>query len=155
MDIPSPPLPRQVFGRRLIHTARQWRRIVDEQLQPFGLSDATWSPLAHIARCPEPMRQKDLAKAIGIDSSSLVRLLDALDEAGLIARQTEGDRRANTLHITPRGQALVEQVQAATATIRQRILAGVSEAELASALSVFERVCAALARERAPEAAVP
>jgi MarR family transcriptional regulator for hemolysin len=128
---------------------------VDEQLQPFGLSDATWLPLLYIARGTEPMRQKDLAKAVGIESSTLVRVLDALDDAGLIARQPCGDRRVNTLHLTPRGRQLVEQVQTITDAIRQRILADITEAELTTALSVFERVCAALARERAPEAAVP
>jgi MarR family transcriptional regulator for hemolysin len=146
---------RQAFGRRLNYTARQWRRAVDDQLQPFGLSDATWLPLVYIARGTEPMRQKDLAKVVGIESSTLVRLLDALDDAGLIARQTDGDRRVKTLHLTPRGRQLVEQVQTTTDAIRQRILAGITEAELTTALSVFERVCAALARERAPAAAAP
>jgi MarR family transcriptional regulator for hemolysin len=92
---------------------------------------------------------------VGIESSTLVRLLDALDDAGLIARQTDGDRRVKTLHLTPRGRQLVEQVQTTTDAIRQRILAGITEAELTTALSVFERVCAALARERAPAAAAP
>ena len=148
MDALPPLTLRQAFGRRLNYTARQWRRAVDEQLQPFGLSDATWLPLVYIARGTEPMRQKDLAKVVGIESSTLVRLLDALDDAGLIARQTDGDRRVKTLHLTPRGKQLVEQVQTTTDAIRQRILAGITEAELATALSVFERVCAALARER-------
>jgi MarR family transcriptional regulator for hemolysin len=148
MDAPPSPILRQAFGRRLTYTARQWRRSVDEQLQPFGLSDATWLPLVQIARGTEPMRQKDLARTVGIESSTLVRLLDALDEAGLIARKTCGDRRVKMLHLTPRGRQLVDQVQATTDAIRQRVLADITEAELATALSVFERVCAALARER-------
>jgi MarR family transcriptional regulator for hemolysin len=155
MDDPPSLTLHQVFGRRLNYTARQWRRTVDEQLRPFGLSDATWLPLVYIARGKGPMRQKDLAKTVGIESSTLVRLLDALDDAGLIARQIDGDRRVKTLHLTPPGRQMVEQVQATIDAIRHRILAGISEAELASALSVFERVCAALARERASEAAAP
>ena len=144
---------RQVFGSRLGHAARLWRRAVDERLQPFGLTEATWLPLLYVARGKAPMRQKDLADAIGIESSTLVRLLDALDQSGLIERQTDGDRRARTLHLTPNGQALVDQVEIATAEIRQQILAGIADAELAVTLSVIERICAALARVRLTEPA--
>ena len=97
----SPPLNiRQVFGRRLGYTARQWRLAVDERLQPFGLTEATWLPLLHLARGRMPMRQKDLAESVGIESSTLVRLIDALDEAGLIERRTDCDRRARILCLT-------------------------------------------------------
>jgi MarR family transcriptional regulator for hemolysin len=144
---------RQVFGSRLGYTARQWRRAVNERLLPFGLTDATWLPLLHVARGRAPMRQKDLAESIGIESSTLVRLIDALDQAGLIERRTEDDRRARTLRLTPRGRELVEHVDAATAEVRRQILAGISDEDLAITLRVIERICAALTRARAPERA--
>ncbi len=141
----SPPLNiRQVFGSRLGYTSRQWRRAVDERLQPFGLTEATWLPLLHLARGRTPMRQKDLAESVGIESSTLVRLIDALDQAGLIERRTDGDRRAKILCLTPRGRALVEEVEAAAAAIRQQILASISDEELTMTLSVIDRICAAL-----------
>ena len=94
------------------------------------------------------MLQKNLAASLGIECSTLVRLIDALDHAGLIERQTGGDRRSRTLHVTPRGRALVEQVEAAAPGIRAQVLADVSDAELATTLSVFEKICAGLTRER-------
>jgi MarR family transcriptional regulator for hemolysin len=126
---------------------------VNERLLPFGLTDATWLPLLHVARGRAPMRQKDLAESIGIESSTLVRLIDALDQAGLIERRTEDDRRARTLRLTPRGRELVEHVDAATAEVRRQILAGISDEDLAITLRVIERICAALTRARAPERA--
>ena len=150
----SPPLNiRQVFGRRLGYTARQWRLAVDERLQPFGLTEASWLPLLHLARGRMPMRQKDLAESVGIESSTLVRLIDALDEAGLIERRTDCDRRAKILCLTPRGRAQVEKVEEAAAAIRQQILASISDEELTMTLSVIDRICAALTRARAPEPA--
>ena len=144
---------RQTFGRRLGYAARQWRRAVDERLQPFGLTEATWLPLLHVARGREPMRQKDLAEALGIESSTLVRLIDTLDHAGLIERLTEDDRRAKTLHLTPRGRQLVVQVETVTAEIRGAVLAGITDEDLITTMSVIERICAALARHTSTEQA--
>ncbi len=142
---------RQIFGRRLGHTARQWRRAVDERLLPFGLTEATWLPLLYLSREKAPMRQKELAESVGIESSTLVRLIDALDHAGLIERRIDGDRRARLLCLTPRGHVLVEQVETVAAEVRQRILASISDEELATTLSVIDRICAALVEVRAPE----
>ena len=98
------------------------------------------------------MRQKDLAAQVGIESSTLVRLIDALDEAGLIERQTDEDRRAKILCLTRRGRSVVKQVEAAAAKVRQRVLADVTDKELAVALDVIDRVCAALTDACSPGA---
>ncbi|MDD2583260.1 MAG: MarR family transcriptional regulator [Desulfuromonadaceae bacterium] len=143
---------RQLFGHRLGYASRQWRRAVDERLQPFGLTEATWLPLLHVARNKMPLRQKDLAESVGIECSTLVRLIDALDQAGLIKRlPDDDDRRARTLSLTPRGHMLVEEVEAATAIIRQQIFAGISDDELAIALNVIDRICNRLNRTWKPE----
>jgi MarR family transcriptional regulator for hemolysin len=152
MDAASSPNVRQAFGRRLGHTARQWRRAIDRKLQPFGLTEATLWPLLHVVQGREPMRQTRLAATLGIETSTLVRLIDVLDRAGLIERQTCGDRRAWTLHATPRGRALAGQVEEAIGAIRQQVFAGISDADLATTLGVFERISASLAANR-PERA--
>ena len=79
------------FGRLLSQIARQWRRAVDLRVQPYGLTEATWLPLLRLSRAPEPMRQKDLAASLGLDNSSVVRLLDHLQAGGLVERR-EGER---------------------------------------------------------------
>ncbi len=146
MKTSSPPNVRQIFGSRLGNTARRWRRAVDELLIPFGLTDATWLPLLYLSRGGVPMRQKDLAEVIGIESSTLVRLIDTLDQAGLIERQTDEDRRAKIISLTPRGRTGGKKVEAATAIVRQRTLSGLSDEELQTTLDVLDRVCVALTR---------
>lgn len=123
---------------------RQWRRIVDRQLQPLGLTEAMWLPLLHLARASEPMRQKDLAASLSLDSSSVVRLLDGLQAGKLVERLEGADRRAKTIHLTPLGQATVEQVQQLIGEARQSVFACVSEQEMAIALHVLERMAATL-----------
>ncbi len=124
---------------------RQWRRIVDRKLQPLGLTEAMWLPLLHLARASEPMRQKDLAASLSLDSSSVVRLLDGLQAGKLVERLEGADRRAKTIHLTPLGQATVEHVQQLIGEARQGVFACVSEQEMDIALHVLERMAATLA----------
>src|SRR5947209_6533473 len=133
MPVPQPSL-RDGFASLIARIARQWRRAVDRRLQPFGLTEATWLPLIHIARAPLPMRQKDLSASLVLDGSSVVRLLDALEAAGLIERREENaDRRAKIIGLTGRGQAIIDQVEATSREVRAAVLTGLSDEELAVA----------------------
>src|SRR5258708_71324 len=115
------PSSRAAFGSLLSRAARQWRRAADLRLQPFELTEATWLPLVHIARAPEPPRQKDLAASMSLDGSSVVRLLDNLEAAGLIRRKEgEHDRRAQNIPPAARGPPLPHQVQAVPPPRRSR-----------------------------------
>ena len=143
---------RDGFGSLVARAARHWRRAVDRRLQPFGLTEATWLPLIYVARAAAPMRQKDLAAALVLDGSSVVRLLDALEKSGHIERREEGaDRRAKTINLTARGWSIIEQVEAASREVRNATLHGLKDDELTVATRVLELVCANLARQQEPE----
>ena len=134
--------PRSNFGALVSQTARLWRRAADHHLQPFGLTEATWLPLLRIARAATPMRQKDLAASLSLDGSSVVRLLDNLEAAGLIQRREESeDRRAKAIVLTPRGRATAEQVEMVARKIRNDALAGLSDQEIEIANRVLDHVC--------------
>jgi MarR family transcriptional regulator for hemolysin len=136
------------FGTVVARAARQWRRAVDRNLQPFGLTEATWLPLIYIARAPVPMRQKDLAAALTLDGSSVVRLLDALETSGLIERREgDPDRRAKTIALTARGLSIIQQVEAVSREVRNATLIGLSDDDLRTATRVLELVCQNLARQ--------
>jgi MarR family transcriptional regulator, transcriptional regulator for hemolysin len=138
---------RNRFPSLIAQTGRQWRRAVDVRLQPFGLTEATWLPLLHLARAPAPMRQKDLAASLSLDSSSVVRLLDALQVSGLIERREEAaDRRAKTIVLTAVGRSTVEQVEAVSSRIRQAALAGLTDDEIATATRILQQICGSLAQ---------
>src|SRR5579863_5582561 len=122
---------RDKFAPLIARAARQWRRAVDRRLQPFGLTEATWLPLIYLARAPEPMRQKDLAAALTLDGSSVVRLVDALVASELVERREEdGDRRARIIVPTRRGLSIAEQVEAVSREVRNAVLTGLTDDEL-------------------------
>jgi MarR family transcriptional regulator for hemolysin len=140
---------RDDFAPLVARAARQWRRAVDRRLQPFGLTEATWLPLIYIARAPVPMRQKDLAAALTLDSSSVVRLLDALEASELIERHEEdGDRRARVIVPTRRGLSIAGQVEAVSHEVRNATLTGLSDDELEISTRVLERICVNLAKQQ-------
>jgi MarR family transcriptional regulator for hemolysin len=144
--MPSPATSgRNAFGALLGRSYRQWRRAADLRLQPFDLTEATWLPLLRIARAPAPPRQKDLAAALFVDGSSVVRLLDNLEQAGLIQRREgETDRRAKTIHLTPRGRAIADRAETVARRVRQDALAGLSDRDIETTIRVLEHICRVL-----------
>ncbi len=129
------------FGALLGLTTRQWRRAVDQQLQPFGLTEATWRPLLQISRTPEALRQKELAAALSLDSSAVVRLLDSLQAAGLIERREDAaDRRAKSILLTDTGKAMVARVEESARQVRDIALVGISDADIATTMRVMRQI---------------
>lgn len=140
----SSPTNRRLFGALIGQTARQGRRAVDRELQPYGLTEATWLPLLRVARAPEPMRQKDLAESLSLDGSSVVRLLDNLQSMGLVERREGTDRRAKAIHLTALGEATVERVEGISRQVRDRALAGFTDEEVVRMSAMLEQICSAL-----------
>jgi MarR family transcriptional regulator for hemolysin len=140
--------PRESFAPLVARVARQWRRAVDRHLQPFGLTEATWLPLVYLSRSEAPMRQKNLAAALTLDGSSVVRLLDSLQTAGLIERREEdGDRRAKIITLTSPARTIIEQVEAASRQVRNAALSGLSDQALDDAIHLLDHVLENLGRQ--------
>lgn len=129
------------FAPLVAHVAREWRRAVDGRLQVYGLTEATWLPLLRIARSEAPMRQNELAASLSLDGSSVVRLLDALENSGLIERCADvADRRAKSLVLTARGRRTVDKVERVSQAIRDVVLSEVTDGDLARILALLETV---------------
>ena len=136
---------RDNFGNVLGQASRQWRRALDLRLRPFGLTDATWLPLLQLSRADAPMRQKDLAEALFLDSSSVVRLLDALQANGFIERREHPeDRRVKTIILTQAAHDVLTKVNQVASEVRYQVLSGLSDEELEVASRVMRNISAAL-----------
>ena len=119
---------------------RELRRVYDRELAPLGLSLAYAHPLVLIAEHPS-LSQRELAERLEIEGPTLVRLLHQLGAMGLVKReQNPNDHRANTLHLTAAGRATAKRLRRAIDGVRARVLAGVSDDQLADALRVFDAV---------------
>ncbi len=131
------------FGFKLTHLSRHWRARLDHQLRSTGLTQAKWSTLVYLARGGDGMLQKDLARFIGIEGPTLVRLLDSLQALGWIERRpSPQDRRGKRVHLTAAARPTLERFDHEAAAVRADLLAGVSEEELQLCIQVFERILA-------------
>lgn len=133
--------PRARFGVRFSLLARRWRRALDARLAEVGLSDATWVPLVHLQESGGGITQKELAALVGIDGSSLVRLLDILCRQGLVERRVDAsDGRARLVHLTAAGKIRVVEIRRELAKSEAEMLADLSDADIADMLRNFERI---------------
>lgn len=133
--------PRAQFGIRFSLLARRWRRALESQLAAAGLSDATWLPLVHLQQTGGDITQKQLAALVGIDGSSLVRLLDILCRQGLVERRVDAsDARARLIYLTAAGIARVAQIRGELARVEAVLLADISDAGLTGMLEDFDKI---------------
>jgi MarR family transcriptional regulator for hemolysin len=133
------------FGFRVARIARRLRQTIDAELRAFGLTEATWRPLAYVGRLGDGVRQKELATALAFEGPSLVRLLDSLERRGLIERrEEESDRRARGIYLTRAGRHLAARVSTVGTEIQARLLASVPPAELETCQRVLDSIERAL-----------
>lgn len=129
--------------------AGAWQRLADATLASLDISNSQGWALVHLARLGAETRQADLARAIGITEASLVRTLHQLEHAGFVTRQTDpDDRRTNRLLLTKAGTAVAERIDARLIALRKELLAGISDAEVATTLRVLDLVAGRIAERR-------
>lgn len=129
------------FGRLIGSVFRQWRRQVDLSFKELGLSDATRMPLLVLYVEARPLRQKDLADALYLDTSSLVRVLTQLRKAQLVSWSSDpADRRTKCIVLTPAGRDIAAQILAKSIEIEHTILAGLSPQELEVTRQTLEKI---------------
>ncbi|MGE5477178.1 MAG: MarR family winged helix-turn-helix transcriptional regulator [Bacteroidales bacterium] len=143
--------PRQIFGYRLGVLARHWRQQVDNAVKVLDLTEATWRPLLHLGHLGDGIRQKDLAQSLGIEGSTLVRLLDALEERGLLRREDGHDRRCKLISLTPEGRALMLRTREIVTRLEEDMLGGLDDAEMATLIRLLDRVDVRLENDGRPK----
>ncbi|MGF7448870.1 MarR family winged helix-turn-helix transcriptional regulator, partial [Klebsiella michiganensis] len=92
------------FSHLLYLTAHHWRLAVNRRLKDLGMSQASWVAVSAIARNEKPLSQSELAQELGVESATLVPLLNRLVDLGLVERvKTERDKRKRLLIATAKG----------------------------------------------------
>ena len=125
----------------MVVAARHWRRICHTALTGYGISEACAVPLLMIVRLGDGVHQVAVAQAAGLESPSLVRLLDQLCSGGYVCRSEDThDRRAKALSLTARGRELVQAVEAQLVRLRRDVLADIAPADMEVALRVLRAV---------------
>ena len=129
-------------------TAHALRKAFDRRAVGLGVTRAQWKVLFRLTRQPG-MRQIDLADMLDIEPITLSRIVDRLEEAGLVERLADpADRRAWRLHVTAKAEPLVEKLRALADEMIVETFAGIDPKDIEITREVLGRV-----RENASRAA--
>lgn len=135
-----------LLGNTIGLIARRWRAKMDARIAGFGLTEARWRTLLHMARNGDGLTQKDLAARLVIEAPTLVRTLDWLEAEGLVERRpAPQDRRAKTVHLTAKAGPIIQAIEDVATGVRAEMMAGIPEAELSACLAVLGRIVEGLA----------
>ncbi len=127
----NPPKGRRTLGFLLRESSRLLRRrfVHHAKRTGLGLNRSEASLLLQVYYEPG-IKQVGVATMLDMETISVVRLVDSLEEAGLIERRLLAtDRRVRTLWLTPAGEEAAAKVRAITDIVRAEALAGFSDAE--------------------------
>lgn len=124
---------------------RRFRARFAEKVRSSAQTEARWSALYFLSHSPEGLIQTDLAERMGVQGPTLVRLLDALEEQGLVARRSAPeDRRVKRVVILPAGQEVVGEIDIVASDMRDTCFAGINDEDLRTALRVLDAASQAL-----------
>jgi DNA-binding MarR family transcriptional regulator len=129
-------------------TAHALRKAFDRRAVGLGVTRAQWKVLFKLTRYPG-LRQIELADMLDIEPITLSRIIDRLEEGGLVERVADpADRRAWRLHVTVKAQPLVEKLRALASEMTANAFAGIDPKDIEITRRVLARV-----RENASRAA--
>ena len=114
----------------------------EELLAPFGISAGELAVLL-VIDSGEPETQQQIARRLGIDRTTMVSLIDALEARDLVARHPDAaDRRRNVVKLTATGAKTLRQATEASDEAERRLLAALGKDEAAELRDLLHRVAA-------------
>lgn len=88
------------------------------------------------------MTQQTIAYIIQKDKNSVTQFIDNLEKKGLVQRSVDAsDRRVNNIKLSKEGKAMKDNTKAVAIEAINRILDGISEADLQIFVQVLNRAC--------------
>jgi DNA-binding MarR family transcriptional regulator len=137
---------RTLTGRRLAYLFKHAERLMSElhveALAPFDIHARDLGVLLAIDST-EPASQQQIAQRMGVDRTTMVAIIDALEAKGIIARHPDPeDRRRNVVELTPTGQDILRQAITASDAAEAELLAPLSPEESQQIRELLARVVA-------------
>ncbi|MGV8980848.1 MarR family winged helix-turn-helix transcriptional regulator [Clostridium sp.] len=117
-------------------TSKKMANIFNERLIPLGVTRVQWIAMYYLLKHGD-LSQKELGEKMDIKESTVARLLDRMEEEGLIIRtQVKEDRRVKYIKLTPKGRDRIEELLPEGQKMSELFSMGITEEEI----QVFKRV---------------
>lgn len=120
--------------------ARLLRRRFDERARAIGVTRPQWRALTALSRC-EGLHQGALAERLEVEPITLCRMIDRLEDAGLVERRrAPADRRAWHIYLTDKSRPLLDQLRGLADDLSAQALDGLPVAEQERLTAVLDRI---------------
>lgn len=118
------------FAFLLSDVTRLLRRRFDERARAIGVTRQQWRVLTTLSR-HEGANQSALAEILEVEPITLCRMIDRLEEAGLVERRRDpDDRRAWRIHLTARARPLIGKLRAIADALMVEALTDIDPVDL-------------------------
>ena len=126
--------------------SRLIRRRFDERARLIGVTRPQWRLLVTLSR-GEGVNQGALADQLEVEPITLCRMVDRLEEAGLVERRRDpADRRAWQLYLSDKSRPLLDRLRAIADEVFGQALGEITVAEHDAMHDTLARMRANLAR---------
>lgn len=142
-------------GLLLSRLARAANRALAAQLADLGLRSQHFGVL-HLLAEAGPLSGAELAGALRVHASNLVRVLDELEASGLVRRERDPeDRRRHRVVLSGRGADLLARAERVAGEIEDELLAPLDDSERAQLRELLGRVATHACRAGGAGACAP
>ena len=138
----GPPLPELAgrLGYLLKHAQLALAGLTAAALAPSGITGRQLAVLIAIDGAA-PLSQAEAAGRLGVDRTTMVALIDELEEAGLVRRQRDpADRRKNVVVLTAAGRATLVTATTASEAAERQFLGPLPPAQAAALRAALQAV---------------
>ena len=126
-------------GTLIALAAKSQERLAEiEMKKQLGLTPAQWKVIL-VLNMMDGLTQREIAEKINIDGSTLVPVIDKMEQAGLVERRADPkDRRNNRIYLTKKSESTVDSIIAIILQLRKIIYHGISEDEINTMKNVLK-----------------
>lgn len=133
-------MPTDHLAWEIAETAHVVRRAFDRRAAKLGVTRAQWRLMLRLSLSPS-LRQVEVAELLDIEPITLCRIVDRLEEAGLVERQRDpSDRRAWLLNLTKQAEPLLEKLRAIATDLSAEAFEGLEMAQIDALRSGLARI---------------
>lgn len=132
-------------------TSRMMRRYYDRRASALGVTTAQWRLLLRLSREPG-LKQVELAERMDVEPITACRIVDRLEEAGLVERQRDPeDRRAWRLVLTAKAEPILMRLRALAEEMSGEAFEGMTIEEVEAMRAKLARVRENVSRAEAAQ----
>jgi DNA-binding MarR family transcriptional regulator len=128
------------LGYLLKHAQARLAELTDPLLAPHGVSGREIVVML-VLDTPTPLSQQEAASLLGIDRTTMVAMVDTLEDKGFVVRRpAPNDRRRNLVELTAAGAEALRGGVSATDAAERALLSTLDDAEAAALRDALHRV---------------